>query len=160
MERKHTKSKLLHLQRNIKFSHFTVYPFLSHLQKKFIIKPLIVKPPMGSSQHHVHNSKQFADEIKEIKLEERECITSYDVTVLFTSIPVPSALDIIRGKLEHDADLPTRTNMSADTILELSGFCLNNTYFGFQEVFYEQTKGAAHGVTLKSNCGQYIHGGI
>ena len=68
----------------------------------------IIKPLMGCSQHHVNNSKQYADEMKEIKLEEEECITSYDVTALFTSIPVPSALDIIKKKLEH-AELPNRT---------------------------------------------------
>ena len=100
---------------------------------------------MGCSQHHVNNSKQFVDEMKEIKLEEGECITSYDVTALFTSIPVPVALDIIKKKLEQDAELPNRTMMSADTILELLGFCLNNTYFVFQETFYEQTKGVAMG---------------
>ena len=88
----------------------------------------IINPLMGCSQHHVHNSTQFADEIK-IKLEEGECITSYDVTALFTSIPVPSALDIIRRKLEQDADLATRTSMTADNILELLGFCLNKHIF-------------------------------
>ena len=30
----------------------------------------IIKPLMGCSQHHVHNSTQFADEIKKIQLEE------------------------------------------------------------------------------------------
>ena len=35
--------------------------------------------------------------------------------------------------------------MTADNITELLGFCLNNTYFLFQDVFYEQTKGAAMG---------------
>ena len=58
---------------------------------------------------------------------------------------MPSALDIVRCKLEQDADLSTRTSMTADNILELLSFCLNNTYFVFQEVFYEQTKGAAMG---------------
>ena len=51
--------------------------------------------------------------MKEVKLEERECITSYDVTALFTSIPVPSALDIIKRKLEQDAELHNRTIMPA-----------------------------------------------
>ena len=35
--------------------------------------------------------------------------------------------------------------MTADNILELLSFCLNNTYFVFREVFYEQTKGATMG---------------
>ena len=58
---------------------------------------------------------------------------------------MPSALDIIKKKLEQDAGLPNRTIMPADTILELLGFCLNNTYFVFQATFYEQTKVAAMG---------------
>ena len=58
---------------------------------------------------------------------------------------MPSALDIIRSKLEQNADFSPRTSMTADNILELLSFCLNNTYFVFQEVFYEQTKGAAMG---------------
>ena len=58
-------------------------------------------------------------------------------------MPVQSALDIINNKLQQDADLPNRTNKSADNITELLDFCLSNTYFIFQRVFYEQTKGAA-----------------
>ena len=105
----------------------------------------IIKPLMGCSIHHVQNSTLFAEEIKKTKIQQGECITSYDVTALFTSIPVPSTLDIIRSKLEQDAELSNRTSMSADNIIELLGFCLNNTYFVFQEEFYEQTRGAAMG---------------
>ena len=63
----------------------------------------------------------------------------------FASIPVSSALEIIRNKLEQDADLQNRSIMTADNIIELLGFCSNNTYFMFQDVFYGQTKGAAMG---------------
>ena len=83
--------------------------------------------------------------MKRTRIEQGECITFYDVTALFTSIPIPSTLDIIRSKLEQDADLANRTSMSADNIIELLSFCLNNTYFVFQEEFYEQTRGAAMG---------------
>ena len=105
----------------------------------------IIKPLVRSTEHHVNNSKEFIKEIKKIKLEEGECITSYDVSALFTSVPVPAALDIINNKLQQDADLPNRTNMAATNITKLLDFCLSNTYFIFQGVFYEQTKGAAMG---------------
>ena len=105
----------------------------------------IIKPLVGTSKQHVNNTKEFADEIKKTKLEEGECITSYDVTALFTSVPVPSALEIIKSKLEQDSDLQGRTKMTVDNIIELLEFCLKNTYFLFQDVFYEQTKGAAMG---------------
>ena len=35
--------------------------------------------------------------------------------------------------------------MTTHNIIELLDFCLNNTYFTFQGVFYQQTKGAAMG---------------
>ena len=54
---------------------------------------------MGTSEHHVNNTKEFADEIRKTKLEEGECITSYDVTALFTSIPVSSALGYHRKQI-------------------------------------------------------------
>ena len=92
----------------------------------------IIKPLVGSTELHVNNSKEFIEEIKKTKLEEGECITSYDVSALFTSVPVPSALDIINNKLQQDADLPNRTNMAAVNITELLDFCLSNTYFIFQ----------------------------
>ena len=112
-----------------------------------VVKELarIIKSLVGSTEHHVNNSKEFIEEIKNIKLEEGECITLYNVSALFTSVPLPSALDIINCKLQQDADLPNRTNMAACNITELLDFCLSNTYFLFQGVFYEQTKGAAMG---------------
>ena len=40
----------------------------------------ILKSLVGNSIHHVNNSKEFAEEIRNIKLERGECITSFDVT--------------------------------------------------------------------------------
>ena len=96
----------------------------------------ILKPLVGRSFHHVNNTKEFADEIRNTKLEEGECITYYDVAALFTSVPVLSALEIIKKRLKK-TDLPNRSIMTADNITELLGFCLNNTYFLFQDQFYE-----------------------
>ena len=73
-------------------------------------------------------------------MEGGECITSYDVTALFTAVPMPSAIDIIKNRLEQDTELPNSTIMSANNIVELLGLCLNNTYFLFQDQFLEQTK--------------------
>ena len=51
----------------------------------------ILKSLVGNSIYHVNNSKEFAEEIRNIKLERGECITSFDVTALYTSIPVADA---------------------------------------------------------------------
>ena len=98
-----------------------------------------------NSTHHVNNSKEFAEEIRNIKLARGECITSFDVTALYTSIPVADAIEVIKRKLEQDTELPRRTTRSPDNILMLLEFCLINTYFLFDGQFFEQPKGAAMG---------------
>ena len=66
---------------------------------------------LGATEYHVNNSMEFTEEIKKMKLEEGECLTSYDVSALFTSIPISSALDIINNKLQDDTDFHNRTKM-------------------------------------------------
>ena len=105
----------------------------------------ILKPLIGKSPHHVHNNKDFLDSTKNIKIEDDECIMSYDVTALFTSIPIDTTISIIRKQLEEDRDLKSRTNMTINHICCLLEFCLKNTYFKFNGAFYEQTEGAAMG---------------
>ena len=110
----------------------------------------ILKPLTGNTIYHVNNSKEFADDMKKTRLEEGECIISYDVFSLFTSITVTFTVEIIKNKLEQDTELPKRTTMSANHILELLEFCSCITYFLFQGQFYEQTKGAAMGSPVSS----------
>ena len=81
-----------------------------------------MKPLTGNNNHQVLNSKEFADDIKKIKLEEGECIMSYDVAALFTSIPVKSALEVVKKKLEQDTELHQRTTMSTQNIMDLLEF--------------------------------------
>ena len=66
----------------------------------------IIKPLVGKTIHHVNNTKEFSDKVRNSKLGEGECITFYDVTALFTAVPESSALEIIKNRLEEDTDLP------------------------------------------------------
>ena len=69
----------------------------------------------------------------------------YNVTALFTSVPVDTALGIIKSLLEQDNTLKERTVSLVKDIILLSGFHLHNTYFSFQGQFYEQIEGVAMG---------------
>ena len=105
----------------------------------------ILKPLVGKSPHHLQNNKDFLDSIKDIKITPEECIMSYDVSALFTSIPIEPAINIIEKHLKEDRNLHSRTNMKIQHIISLLIFCLNNSYFSFQGRFYQQTEGAAMG---------------
>ena len=57
---------------------------------------------MGKTPHDVENIKNFIENIKNIQLIEDEFITLYNITALFTSVPVDLSLDIIQNKFELD----------------------------------------------------------
>ncbi|XP_072050079.1 uncharacterized protein [Amphiura filiformis] len=72
----------------------------------------ILAPLVGKTEHHVANSQIFAERIKNETVEEDEELRSYDVTALFTSVPVDKALRIIQARLEQDNTLSDRTHVT------------------------------------------------
>ena len=75
----------------------------------------------------------------------RECLSSYDVTALFTSVQVDPALRVIKDVLDKDPTIKERTVLTIKHIILLLEFCFKNTYFSFQGQFYEQVQSAAMG---------------
>ena len=59
-------------------------------------------------------------------------INSYDVSALFTLVPVDPALNVIKDLLEKDHTIKERTVLAVSDIILLSEFCLKNTYFSFK----------------------------
>ena len=105
----------------------------------------ILKPLVGKSPNHINSTHDFVEQVKQLSLEPRECLSSYDVSSLFTSVPVDPALGVIKDLLENDPILKDRTVLPIKDIILLLEFCLKNMYFSFQDQFYEQVKGVARG---------------
>ena len=105
-----------------------------------VLKPLVGESP---TTYKVLATLYLGPKV--LTLQPGECLTSYDVTSLFTSVPIDPALDIIKDLLEKDEKLNDRTLLSVQNIIQLLGFCLHNTSFSFQNEFYEQVEGAAMG---------------
>ena len=108
----------------------------------------ILNPLMGLSSHHLQNTKDFIQQLKQVKLQQDETIISYDIEALFTSVPIQPVLDIIKNKLENDQQLQQRTSMTVSHITSLLEYCLRSTYFVFQGEYYKQLEGAAMGSPL------------
>ena len=96
---------------------------------------------MGKSPHHIQSTGGFLSKAKGLTLQAGECLSSYDVTSFLTFVPIEPALNIIKDLLEKDNKLNDRLVLSVQNIIELLGFCLHNTYFSFQNKFYEQVEG-------------------
>ena len=103
----------------------------------------LLRPLVGSTVHHVKNAHQFSELIRHVRVEEDEVLCSYDVSALFTSVPVDKALIIIKERLEEDKTMADRTNLSPSDIISLLELCLKCTYFVFRGELYLQDHGAA-----------------
>ena len=105
----------------------------------------ILKLLVGKSPHHIHSTQDFVGKVNKVTLQPGECLSSYDVTAVFITVPVEPALDTIRELLEQVSTLKERTVLPVKVIILLLGFCLHSSYFSFQEQFYEQVEGVAMG---------------
>ena len=105
----------------------------------------VVRLLVGKSPHHIQSTRDFVNRVKGVTLLQGECLCSYDVSTLFTSVPIDPALNIIKNLLEKDDTLQERTELSVQNISELLGFSLHHTYFSFQNKFNEQVEGTAIG---------------
>ena len=83
----------------------------------------VLGPLVGTTPHHIENTRDFVEKIKGFKLQEDEVLTSYDVAALFTSIPPDVTIQVVRNRLESDQTLQERTNLSVDNLIELIELC-------------------------------------
>ncbi|XP_072020422.1 uncharacterized protein [Amphiura filiformis] len=105
----------------------------------------ILSPLVGTTEHHVTNSKQLAEELTGVLIDDGDIFNSHDVVSLFTNTPIDKTLEIDRDRLIKDTTLPERTRLNATDIMELLEFILTTTYFSFRGNIYRQKFGAAMG---------------
>ena len=119
---------------------------ITHNVSKFLTQ--VLSPLMGKGPHFIKNSADFVKKIRELEIPPGRSMISYDVTALFTSIPVDQALRVIERKLQEDTTLGQRCELNIEQILALLSFCLNTTYFTFNGQIYKQKHGAAMGSSV------------
>ena len=65
----------------------------------------ILKPLVSKSPHHINSTYDFVEQIMQLTLLSGECLSSYDVSAMFTSVQADSALGVIKDLLEEDPTL-------------------------------------------------------
>jgi hypothetical protein len=108
----------------------------------------ILKPLAGKSNSYIKNSYHFVQLLNSVTPQVSDILVSFDVTSMFTNIPVDEALEIISGKLQKDDTLTSRTCSEWDSIMELLEVCLKTTYFQVNHKFFQQKDGMAMGNSL------------
>ena len=110
---------------------------------KYLAKILnVVK---GKNPHSIKNSQDFVDKVKDLEVPPGRKMVSFDVSALFTSIPVDFALQAIQKKMEKDNSWTALTELNLEQVVALLKLCLTTTYFVFHGQFYKQKFGAPMG---------------
>ena len=129
---------------------------------KFLTK--ILQRYTGITPSFVKDSKSFSDHLRSVKISGEEELVSFDVSALFTSIPVPTALDVInRLFTEHIEDPEAKDKygcsfrhntigLEKDEVMQLLKLVLENCVFTFQDKFFKQL----HGATMGSPCSPVV----
>ena len=92
----------------------------------------------------------FAEEIQHFKLGENVFLVSYDVTALFTNVPLDETNHILADKTFKDNwfNKSYKMNISKDSLIDLLSVTTKNQLFQFNGNLYEQVDGVAMGSPL------------
>ena len=115
----------------------------------------ILNPLAGKNRFTIKNSEDFVTKIKDLEVPPLRKMVSYDVSTLFRSIPVGEAIRVIHGRLEKDASVSERCELSKDQVITVLEFCFNTIYFVCDGVFYHQIQDPPpppNGVSYLSRC--------
>ena len=112
-------------------------PTYAYKLSKYMYIASVISPLAGKTSLHVLNSKHFTGMVKEGHVEAEEGLVSFDVTSLFTNVPIDKVVDIIHRKLaeeeEEEEDQVEKTPLPVERIAELPQLCLKSTYSSFYE---------------------------
>jgi hypothetical protein len=107
-----------------------------------------LQPLSGNLNSHLRNSMDLKEKLKDTKLDVDESLVSFDVTALYSSIPLDLALRICSLYISFDLEFTVRTGLSHSDFMNFLSLCLLNTYFFYQDKFYRQIKGLPMGAAI------------
>ena len=110
---------------------------------KFLVPVL---EPLTSNEYTLKNSHALAHALKSLKFNHPVYMASFDISSLYTCIPLDETTDIcIRNLIDEDGIFINLNSEELSTMLNLATI---NSVFYFNKVLYEQTDGMAMGSCL------------
>ena len=105
----------------------------------------ILKAYVRDENNNAKNSTTFSNYIRNVPIEDDEIMVSFDVTSLYTNIPIIDTLNIIKDYVKNDDQFTRKTTIPQDKFLDLVHLVLTTTWYTFNSQFYQQTDGVAMG---------------
>ena len=102
--------------------------------------------PLADNQHTIKNTLDFAEKLKDRTINEDEIVVSYDVTSLFTEIPLDETVNHILDQIYKQHKLPRITSRAI--FKRLLERVTKGTVFSFNGKLYKQVDGCSMGDPL------------
>ena len=103
---------------------------------KFITK--ILQNYCCKTSSFVKDSTDFIKKIKHLSINsEEETLVSFDVSTLFTNIPIPVALQVINSKIFTYTNFTNVCKIPTEKFIKLLEFTISNCIFCFNKKFYK-----------------------
>ena len=116
----------------------------------------ILKTYVKHENNNPKNSTTFSNYIRNVPIEDDEIMVSFDVTSLYTNIPMIDTLNIIKDYVDSDDQFARKTAIPQDKCLGLVNLVLTTIWHTFNSQFYQQTDGIAMGGPASSTTAEFI----
>ena len=106
--------------------------------------------PLSLNQCTVADTFDFTNEIHELKINKGEILVSYDVSSLFTKVPLDETIEILVNRAFSNNWFNTTHNLTLTRtdLVDLLSVATKGQLFQFDGALYEQTDGVAMGSTF------------
>ena len=104
--------------------------------------------PLASNPFTIKNSYDFKNQLKELHFQDDIYIASFDITNLYTNIPVRETINIVLESLYRNTDYIQ--GMVRSLFKKLLELCVGDNHFIFNERHYIQHEGFAMGSPLSA----------
>ncbi|XP_044766282.1 uncharacterized protein LOC123322402 [Coccinella septempunctata] len=122
----------------VSFCGSLAYKLSKHLNK------LLTSAINFKSEFSVDNSLDLISRIKDLRIPNNTILASFDVSNLFTTVPVPQTLQIFKNKLIDSSMSDDLTNC----VFQLTELCLQQNFFNFEGEIFTQREGLSMGNCL------------
>ena len=109
----------------------------------------ILKAYVRDENNNAKNSTMFSNYIRNVPIKDDEIMVLFEVTSLYTNIPIIDTLNIIKNYVNDD-QFSRKTAIPQDKFLDLVHLVLTTTLYTFNSQFYQQTDGISMGGSASS----------
>ena len=102
--------------------------------------------PLTKSEYTINSTKEFIAYTKKLKVGKEYEMISFDVSNLFTNVPLELTIDLILKKVHQKKMI--KTKLKKEELKELLELCTKEMHFTFDGRTYQQTDGVCMGSPL------------